>query len=159
MRFAGAEDFHNGHRQGGNHSRARGGWPTFCRPDRVWKSCGRLTQGVARGLAWPWTIIFRAFRVLGIPVRGPRVARAEQPWAEGFSSRWDEWFTRLARDQPAWLAASHESSSVGSSWAAAFSAPQTARAVLQSRRDCLLQPRVDRVAGYPGFRFRSLSQP
>ena len=33
----------------------------FCRPFRAWKSCGWLTQGVARRLAWPRAIFFRAF--------------------------------------------------------------------------------------------------
>src|SRR6185369_8552161 len=33
----------------------------FFRPFRAWKLCGRLTQGVARRLALPWAIFFRAF--------------------------------------------------------------------------------------------------
>jgi hypothetical protein len=33
----------------------------LCRPYRAWRFFGRLTQGVARRLALPWAIIFRAF--------------------------------------------------------------------------------------------------
>jgi len=45
----------------GYQNRGIWGERLLCRPFRAWAASERFPQGVARGLALPWAIVFRAF--------------------------------------------------------------------------------------------------